>query len=66
MMKMLRFEPKEDITVYELAQIVKLDTLITSESIQGLIPEEGYRPPSTAYLDALPENVRRHLVIRDE
>lgn len=66
-MRTLRFEPKEDITAWELAQIFKLDTMMgkTSKTFLGL-PGEELKDPVVEYLDSLPKNVKRHLVIRDE
>ena len=68
-MKILQFDPKEDITTWELAQIFRLDTLMTFEGNprQRLgLPGQNIKLPSVIYLDSLPENVKRHLVIREE
>jgi hypothetical protein len=68
-MKIIRFEPKEDITTYELARIFKLNTLMMSEgSPQVRLGIPGYEKelPSVIFLNDLPENVKRHLVILSE
>jgi hypothetical protein len=68
-MRILRFEPKEDITTWELAQIFKLDTMMSSEikmEKRLYLPWQKVALPSLVYFDSLPENVKRHLVVREE
>jgi hypothetical protein len=64
----LRFEPKEDITTWELAQIFKLDTMMDRGKGGGYLCIPGNKSffVVDAYFDSLLENVKRHLIIKEE
>jgi hypothetical protein len=47
-MIVIRFEPKEDITTYELAQLIRCST---------------HKSQAKEEFDKMPDNVRRHVVI---
>lgn len=60
-MIVLQFEPKEDITAYELTRIIRLETLMSPER---KYPHLGIKKlPSEVYFNSLPENVKRHLIV---
>lgn len=61
-MKILRFEPQMDITAHELAQIFKMNTMmgISGYGLGLSLPDKI--SPSEAYYNALPLNVKRHLI----
>jgi hypothetical protein len=55
------FQPLPDITTFELAQIVKLSTLITNELAKEAYPLADGKLPSIKYLLSLDKSMTRHL-----
>jgi hypothetical protein len=52
-MKHIRFVPKKDITLNELAEIVRIITIIPVDGGGGKQLED--------YIDKLPDNIKRHI-----